>query len=72
MAVRRKTSTKPAIERMRWIAMFLRQQRAFTAGERRKTIVRDLDFLRSRLGFEIRFNRRLNRYCLLSAPAPVL
>jgi predicted DNA-binding transcriptional regulator YafY len=78
MKTHRRT-TKPSIERTRTLAMFLRQDRAFTASEMarhfettRKTIGRDLEFMRDRLGYEFRFDSRRCRYVLISAPAPVI
>jgi hypothetical protein len=38
----------------------------------RKTISRDLEFMRNRLGYEFRFDSRRRRYVLISAPMPII
>ena len=72
-------TTRPPIERMKYIAGLLRAGKAFNVSmvARRfeadpKTIDRDLVFMRDRLGWEFEFDRRSKSYKLRSAPKPVL
>ncbi len=75
----RTAHTRPPIERMRLIATLLRQGRHFTGDEicaacecERKTVLRDLAFLRDRLGYDFFFDKSANTYRMICAPAPVL
>ncbi len=68
-----------AIERMKRLAALLRHELPFTcseiAGELetcRKTIVRDIAFMRDRLGWDIEYDSSARKYRLLKAPAPQL
>lgn len=76
---RRVCYSHSCIERVRTLALLLRQGRAFTAGEvaerfetSRRTIVRDLEFMRDRLGYEYEFDASRNRYFLRHAPPPII
>lgn len=69
----------PPIERMQYISRLLRARRTVNASRvarhfemDRKTVQRDINFLRDRLGYEFEFNARLNSYVLTRAPEPVL
>lgn len=71
--------TRPAIERMHLMAGWLRDGQHFTAKTiaRRfecstKTVMRDLEFMADRLGWDIAWDRTLGTYTLRSAPEPVL
>lgn len=70
---------RPCIIRLHRIATLLRAGGQFTAAAlarewevSRKTIVRDLDYLRQQLGYEADWDPRLSRYILRRAPAPQL
>lgn len=68
-----------SIERLTHLAEWLRAGRVFTAREvagifsvSRKTITRDLVFMRERLGWEFNFDFSTGSYRLRNAPAPRL
>jgi hypothetical protein len=70
---------RPAIERLKYVATLLRTGKPFTArtvAERfemeRRTVVRDLEFLRDRLGWDFDFDWAANTYKLRAAPEPML
>ena len=74
-----KLATRTPIQRLVRLAELLRNSLPFTAGEFareleccRKTVVRDLEFLRDRLGYEFTFDHHAQRYRLISAPRPRL
>lgn len=73
------STSRPAIERMQRLANLLRHNLQFTAGEMareletsRKTIVRDLDFMRDRLGWEFAYDHKAGKYRCTKAPTPTL
>jgi hypothetical protein len=70
---------RPAIARMHTIAARLRRSRPFTVSDvarelecNRKTIARDIAFMRNRLGWEIEWNWAVMSYKLIAAPRAVL
>ena len=70
---------RPAIERLIVLARLLRLNGRFTTGELakhfetgRRTITRDLEFLRDRLGYEYEYRPSEKRFVLLSAPSAQL
>ncbi len=72
-------SGRPAIERMQTIARLLRMNKPFNASRLacrfevdRRTISRDMIFMRDRLGWDFSYIARLGRYRLNSAPEPML
>lgn len=72
-------SLRPIIERLHLIAGMLRMGQRFTAGEiarhfevSRKTITRDLSFLRDRMRYDFFWDPSASTYRLTSAPAAVL
>jgi predicted DNA-binding transcriptional regulator YafY len=79
MSKRAKTEIRPLFERLRREATLLRHGLPFTAGElatefecSRKTVVRDLEFLRDRMGWDFYWDPVEQRYVVYSAPTPVL
>lgn len=70
---------RPAIERMHCVAALLRGGRTFTQCEvarhfesSRKTVQRDMEFMRDRLGYEFAWDGSARTYRLITAPAPKL
>jgi hypothetical protein len=71
--------TRPPIERMQRIARMLRTGQRFTARTvaqtfevNHKTAVRDIEFLRDRLGYDFEYDKSSATYRLNSAPEPAL
>lgn len=78
-ANRRKAGSRPPIERIMHIARLLRAGRPVTcnAVARKfelspKTIERDIEFMRDRMGYRIEYMEGLHTYKLLQAPIPIL
>jgi predicted DNA-binding transcriptional regulator YafY len=74
-----KGGNRPSIERMRTLAVLLRTRTHFTTTEvaqrfetTRKTISRDLAFLRDRLGYDFEYDAQTKRWNLKIAPTPML
>ncbi|QYM80251.1 hypothetical protein K0B96_06455 [Horticoccus luteus] len=70
---------RPAIERMMHIADLLRRGVLFNSTRltqrfevARKTVVRDMEFMRDRLRYDFEFDRSANTYRLRNAPPPTL
>jgi predicted DNA-binding transcriptional regulator YafY len=70
---------RTALVRMHCLAGLLRTGGRFTAAGvavrfevSRKTIMRDLEFMRDRMGYAYEWNGKLGRYLLKSAPPAVL
>ena len=64
---------------MVFIARWLRDGQLFTAETvarkfevNRKTVIRDVEFMRDRLGYAVEFDHALNSWRLVEAPVPVL
>jgi hypothetical protein len=73
------SKSRPAIERLIRLARLVRHSLPFTCGEMaaelevsRKTIVRDLAFLRDRLGWDFYYDPSLGKYRCIKAPEPQL
>ncbi len=71
--------TRIAFERMQYCARLLRAGRKVNCcliakhfETSRKTILRDMTFLRDRLRYDFEFDPRANSYVLRAAPEPVL
>ena len=70
---------RPVIERFICLASLLRSGKSFTLGEvatrfecSYRTISRDMEFLRDRLGFETEWDNRRKAWRLVRAPRAVL
>lgn len=80
MAARRKTpGNRPIVERLHFIVKELRSFNRLTcplvAGHfecSTKSVLRDIEFLRDRMGYEIEWIREEHSYQLLNNPEPVL
>lgn len=79
MSRRQTNQTRPPVARMIYLADCLRRGRRFNTSAianawevSRKTVTRDLDYMRCQLGFQIEWSPFLNSYRLLKAPRPRL
>lgn len=70
---------RPMLARLHLLATYLRTGNRFTAAGlaaelevQRKTVVRDIAFLRDRLGWNFTWNPATKTYRLIKAPAPML
>lgn len=73
------TRSRAPIERLQRLANLIRHDLPFSAGEVakqlevcRKTIVRDLAFMRERLGWEFQWDASAQRYLCTKKPSPQL
>ena len=71
--------TRPPIERLKVLASALRARKVVNSrvmaaklNVSRKTVIRDLEFLRDRLGYNFEYVSGDNSFRLISAPEPIL